>query len=366
MPCCSFCCCSYVLYLFCPCFHFCLSSFGRLGSPNLLAGPRRDHLLLVLSCPCLSSSGLWSCCCPIGSKSCIYSRFSVLSLCFPKPLSLPSPNVACVLPCSSRLVYALSGVGCDGDIVGCVGGVSGGGLGSGASRLGLLFLVPCRNLPLASSRWWSEPSFDQVLVCRKFVLAITLDAVVVAIRFVSCSFGRFVLLGGMCRPGCLVYGKWSEGCRPQSLRCVASGVHPGSNFVPMAAVLVDTLYCYIAECCDDGVDEMVDAIVPIIVISGLSHAGDEHTCSLPDSATYNKPATPRSLKFLLKFGRRIDCFIHEHDLHVTKALGHPKPFGAGCPLGGGHWRRNWPYQCPWPAGPTPRAAAGSATLPTRT
>ena len=43
LPCCA---CSCVLHVFRPCFRFCLSSFGRLGSPNLLADPRGDPLLL--------------------------------------------------------------------------------------------------------------------------------------------------------------------------------------------------------------------------------------------------------------------------------------------------------------------------------
>ena len=81
---------------------------------------------------------------------------------------------------------------------------------------------------------------------------------------------------------------------------------------------------------------MVVTTAFIYVISGLSHVGDEHTSPLPDSATYNKPAAPRSSKFpSFKLAGLTDCFIHGDGLNVAKALGHLKAYAARCPLGGG-------------------------------
>ena len=325
-----------VLHVFCPCFRFCLPSFGCLGSPNLLADPRRDPLLLlhVLSCPCLSSSSLRSCRRPSGSKSCVWSLLAVLILCPAVHPNVLPPNAAHVFPCYSWLVLG-GGVGC--------GGVGGGGFDSGVSCSAcLLFLVPSRGL--------SVPSFGRNIACIKLIHAMvsgslasrgwsvpSLDhrsaRVALARHLVSCSFGRFVFLGDMCRPGCLVLWQGAEGCRAHSLRCVAFGVYFYSSVVLMAAILVDTLYCYIARCCDDGVDEM-DATIAPTYYSGLSHAGDEHYSSLPDSATYMF-ATLRFSNSTLKFGRQIDCVTQEDGLYVAKALGHPKPIGAGCPLGEG-------------------------------
>lgn len=117
----------------------------------------------------------------------------------------------------------------------CMGGVGCGGVGGGVesglpSSVCPLPLVPCHGLPSVATRGWSVLSLDHCSAC-----------VAVAFRLVSCSFGRFVLLGDMCRPGCLVCGEWSEGCRPQSFRRVASGVYLYSDVVPMAAILVDIL-----------------------------------------------------------------------------------------------------------------------------
>ena len=83
---------------------------------------------------------------------------------------------------------------------------------------------------------------------------------------------------------------------------------------------------------------MVDGIVFIVgIISGLRHAGDEHTCSLPDSATYSTPDTPRpsNSKVFRILAGQIDCFIQEDGLIVAKALGHLKAIAARCPLGEG-------------------------------
>ena len=76
-------------------------------------------------------------------------------------------------------------------------------------------------------------------------------------------------------------------------------------------------------------------LLSLFIISGLSHAGDEHTSSLPDSATYSAPGAPRFSKFpysktLAGFNA---CVVQERRLNVATALGHPKPIGAGCPLG---------------------------------
>ena len=283
-----------------------------------LGGISLSLSLFVWSCPCLSLSCVGSCCRLVGSKSC--SRLLVLAFgrCLSLPLKLPSPSVARVLPCSSWLVHAC--LRCWGGVGGC-----GGGFGFHAPCPGVLLrLVSCLKLPLVASRWCLVPSLDHHCAFASF-----------AFRSVSCSDGRFVLLGGTCRPGCFVSGEGLEGCRAQMFRRVAFGVYVYSKFVPMAAVLADNLYCYIVECCDDGVDEMADIIALIDIISGLRHAGDEHTSSLPDSATYSTPARPRSSKFPEIHGRQIDCLMQEHRLYVAKALGHPKPIGAGCPLGEG-------------------------------
>ena len=87
------------------------------------------------------------------------------------------------------------------------------------SFIGLVFLVPCQGLLRTSARWWSEPSLDHQVTC---VTSGSLAAM--AFRFVSCWFGRFVLLGGMCRPGCLVLWEGAGGCRAQKFGCMASCV----------------------------------------------------------------------------------------------------------------------------------------------
>ena len=78
LPCCCFslccCCCarSWVLHVFCPCFRSFALAFVPSGlKPSLLADPRRGFYSFIPSCPCLSLSCPWSCCCPIKSGSCI-------------------------------------------------------------------------------------------------------------------------------------------------------------------------------------------------------------------------------------------------------------------------------------------------------
>ena len=204
------------------------------------------------------------------------------------------------------------------------------------------------------------PSFDQEVACIKFVRTwFSFSSIASRLAFGSCSSGPFVPFGGTCRPGCLVIGEVTEGCRVYSLRCVAFGVRFDIKSVVVAAILADTLYYYIAECCDGGVDEMVGAIA-LVIISGLSHAGDEQYSSLPDSATYSKPATPRIIvsNSISKIGRQLNSLVHDVPIAVAKALGHPL---LRVSLGGGVDREE---SVSWSTDPTPRTAAGHATCPT--
>ena len=147
-------------------------------------------------CLSLSLSLLCPCCCPVGSLSCTHLLVRAFGCCLSVPLKLLPPNVARVFPCSSWLVHAClrgwSGVGWGGVVVGGRGG--GFGLRVLCPEV-LLLCVLCHKLPLVAPRWLSEPSLDHHRVC-----------VALAFRSVSCSYGRFVLLGDMCLPGCLVFG----------------------------------------------------------------------------------------------------------------------------------------------------------------
>ena len=88
-----------------------------------------------------------------------------------------------------------------------------------ARSLGLVFLVPCRSLPRVFARWWSEPSLDHRVACVTSGSLATM-----ASRLVSCSYGRFVPLGGTCRPGILVAGECAGGCRARSSLVAGCGV----------------------------------------------------------------------------------------------------------------------------------------------
>ena len=322
MLCFVFCAHPWVLHVFCFCFCFfrslslSLSSLALPGLPNLLAEPRRDLLLLVLSCPCLSSSCLWSCRCPFGSKSCTCSLLTVLGLCPAVHPSVLPPNVAHVLPCHSWLVFR---GGVDG---GVSGGAGGGDVESGLpSSVCLLLLVPCYKLPLVASLRLSEPSLDHRIAC-----------VALASRSVSCSFGG-VRQGGTCHLGRLSLWEGAEDCRTRSFRSVARGVY---IYITTIIGSVDLLYYSVHACCGDCEDEM-GAIIALTYCSGLRHAGDGHYSSLPDSAAHTL-VTPRPSNSTLKFGRQIDCLMQEHGLIVAKALRLPK-HSAGVSWGRGRPKR---------------------------
>ena len=280
--CCPCCACSFVLQVFCCCFGSLLPRFGPVRrQPSLLAGPRRDLPLSLLPCPSLSLS--LSCCCLVGSKSCIHLLVFAFGRCLSLPLKLLPPNVARVFPCSSWLVHAClrgwGGVGWGGVVVGGLGGGLDGirtvttilylpivdcGCPYDLARCPevLLLVVPFQMLLSVASRCWSEPSLDH---CLAFP----------SLAFVSCSYGRFVPWCGMCRPRCLVAGEGTGGCRAQLFRCVSFGVHIYITAITFG--LINPLYyCSVTVgCCGAGVDEM-DAVIAPIYYSGLRHAGGKH------------------------------------------------------------------------------------------
>ena len=334
LPCCCLPCCFLfarlcVLRVFCPCFGSFGLSFVCFGFvPGRLASPWRALSSSVLSCPCLCPSCLWS-------GRCLVSAFG---RCLSLPLKLPSPSVARVLPCLSWLVRVCVGCG------GCVGGGGGFGLRVRDPEW-LLRRVLCLGLLLASPRWWSVPSFDHSLAYVGFARAIELAVQktypcgrvgFVCRAFVSCSLGRFVLLGDMCRPGCLVHGEWSEGCRPQSFRRVASGVyiyihtcldyHSGMASAKGGSSDPSSDAC--DDCCDDGELDVSS--------SGLSHAGDDHIghCQTEPHACSTPRLVPNSH---FKLAGLTDCVVQEHRLYGGKALGHPL---VRVSLGGGVDQRN--------------------------
>ena len=83
-------------------------------------------------------------------------------------------------------------------------------------------------------------SLLELLVCRKFIHAMVLGSFVARTSvvigsctsaFVSCSYGRFVPLGGTCRPRCLVAGECEEGCLAHcSLQVFGRGAPYPTNF----------------------------------------------------------------------------------------------------------------------------------------
>ena len=362
-----------VLFVLAQVFCMCFALVFSLSSPLLLHRVFSRVFWLargglppsVLSCSSPSLSCVWSCRCLVGSKSCTNSHFSGLILCPSRHSSLSSPNVAHVFPCQSWLVFRC-GVGCGG----AVGGVGGSDVGSGAFRLACsLLLVPSYRL--------LEPSLDHDVACMKFIRPMASGSLVTTgSSTVSCSFAG-VRLGSTCCPGSLSYGAWAEGCRPHKLRRVAFGNY---IYTPKAIGSADALDCCVDECCGGCYDAMdVDSLTAdigiqvafIVDLIGLRHAGEEHSSSLPYSATYIEIDTPRKIIALtlhFKFGRRIDCVMHEHRLMVVKARRHLDQ----------RLRRDWCLQAgrggvggvdhgsaPWATAPTPRTAAGQATGPIR-
>ena len=95
--------------------------------------------------------------------------------------------------------------------------------------------------------------------------------------------------------------------------------------------------------------------------SGLSHAGEEHNSSSPDSDT--KIVTPSELflKFIFKLaGVNCKCWGQGIRLFVATAQGHPL---VRVSLGRRGCDEGRVSRTPGPRAPTPRTAAGSATLP---
>ena len=280
-----------------------------------------------LSCLCVSLFGLCSCRFAVGSESCIRSLLSVLDSCASKPLKFLLPNAAHIFPCQSWFVLASArvlrgGVGC-GFVV---------GLGDSRLVILLLFTLSGRFLVL---------SLDPNIACRKFIHATTLDSLAaLASGLVSWLHGGGRL--GICCPGSLSFGECGEGCPTRRLGRAAYNV---CIYTPEASGSADILCHCMADRCCGGCEDKMDGRCLIAYISlipcchnshGLRYVGDGHSSPLPDRAMLID--TPRTIgfKFNLKFGRRIiDCVMHEHRLHVAKALGHPKPIGVGCPLGEG-------------------------------
>ena len=159
----------------------------------------------------------------------------------------------------------------------------------------------------------SEPSLDHSVASRSLAVA--------GFCFVSCSFGG-VCLGSTCYPGRLITGECAEGCRTRKLRRVASGVNV---YMAVAIEIIKSFHYSVNGCCDDSCD-----VGEVDVSSGLRHAGDEHSSSLPDSATCIC-STPRKLtfKFHILIGRRIDCVDEGIRLKVTTALRPPKLVAGG-------------------------------------
>ena len=148
----------------------------------------------------------------------------IVGLCLAQPPDLSSLNVAHVQLGQSGLVFRC-GVGRGGIVVGALGG---GVEFSVARPVRLLLFVPWVSLPSVASRWWSEPSLDHQGALASL-----------AFRVVSCSYGPFVPMGGMCRPGCLVAGEGTEGCRVQRFRRVASRVHIYHTLITVAVVFIN-------------------------------------------------------------------------------------------------------------------------------
>ena len=183
-------------------------------------------------------------------------------------------------------------------------------------------------------------------------------------------------LGSMCCPGSLSLGMCTASFRARSgsaIPCVLGGVASQVGnplLLPFTMSVVGFYYCSSSSesrgsfesihmlmasessdprpgCgsfCDDGDD--VDEVGELdVTSSGLSHAGADHNSSVPDSAA--ACSTPRHFKFHLQIGRHIiDCVMQEHRLMVAKGPEASQTNWCGVFLGGGHWRRNSPYQCP--------------------
>ena len=324
LPCCLLCSCSCVFPLFCPCSLSCLSSSAAPGfQPSLSAGLGWRLSLSLSSGLCPSQSCLCSCLCVVASKSCTYLSLLASGLFILRLLNLLPPNASSFLPCQSVAREVRWGVG-----------VGGGVLGS----------CPCvvlsQSCPSKSPNALSTPQ-------QKVTKALYLPNVSCwrpcifsgrpsdSLTFVVRAFGG-VRLGSICCPGRLSCGGGVACCRANSSRC--SGVALVGGGFPLVGMLFlfpsrslpapsldqssshSNLYTPMAIgsadflcCCGDCVDAWMDG-------SGLSHAGEAHSSSSPDSAMDN--TTPRKLSF--KFGRlNCNCVAQENRLHVAKALGHP-------------------------------------------
>ena len=215
-------------------------------------------MCLSLSPPS-SLSCLLSGCCLSGSVSCLSLLFAP-ARCRVQPLNLSPPNAAHVLPLKFWLVFRC-GVSC-GDAVGVAGGGE-----------CVLLLVPFQMLPLVASPWVSELGLDHQGSLVWFSFGASRFA------FVSCSSGPFVLLGDLCRPGCLVFGGGlRQVSAPNSFRRVASGVY---IYISLDHCL--GYYSGMASAkggpsghSSDGCDDCCDDGELGVSISGLRHAGDEH------------------------------------------------------------------------------------------
>ena len=143
------------------------------------------------------------------------------------------------------------------------------------------------------------------------------------LAFVSCSYGRFVPLGGTCRPGYLVTGECTEGCRARShsrgvscgapypandeVELASCGVCPAGSLLFMALFGLPGSSVHCLACClgclaieqgiaykgfytlmargsGDYLYYCSKTCIAILNSHGLRHAGGMHSSILPDSA----------------------------------------------------------------------------------
>ena len=319
LSCCLFCSSSCTLLLFCPCFPSGLSTLASPGfQPSLSLGPRWCLPLSALSCPCCLSLV----CCRVWALPCFQPCIHLMpcSSCF------CLFNFVALTPSdASSVPLGWCGVGR------CVG---------------------------------ARGDFRVVdVACRKFIHAI-LDSFAARQSF-SCGSGG-VRPGALGNPKRLSLGNCMAGYRASSGSFAAHGAHDGCGpsqvgilaplplpfglsvpsldhpynsfgyiYMPTASESSDPRpsgndFCvyFCDDFCDDGKIDDTN--------TGLRRAGEEHSSSLPDSASY-ACSTPSRFKFHLELAGSVDCVVPGDRLHVATAQGHP--LGRVSLGGGGATRR---------------------------